>query len=166
MDCGRSLLSMRSCSYDRRARALVAYLLASAGGHALWETLQIPLYTIFWNATPAEIAFALFHCTFGDVLIAGFALALAIVLTRRTLWQLDAGRARQVALLTLLLGVAYTIFSEWLNTTLRANWAYTATMPVLPILGTGVAPLLQWIVVPLFALWVTRRTILRSVDLP
>ena len=148
----------------RRGRALVTYLLASTGGHALWETLQIPLYNIFWNATPAEIAFALFHCAFGDVLIAGFALALASVLTRSTLWQRDGGRAGQVSLVTVLLGVAYTIFSEWLNTDLRANWAYTAAMPVLPVLGTGLAPLLQWVVVPLFALWSTHRAITRSAD--
>ena len=147
-----------------RRRALVTYVLASTAGHAVWEMLQIPLYTIFWDASPGDIAFALFHCAAGDVLIAGATLALASVLTRSTLWQPDTGRARRVALLTLVLGVVYTIFSEWWNTGLRANWAYTAAMPVLPLLGTGVAPLAQWVVVPLVALWMTRRAMMRPTN--
>jgi len=53
--------------------------------------------------------------------------------------------------------VAYTIFSEWLNTAVRQSWAYSPLMPVLPIMGTGLAPLLQWIVVPSTALALTRH---------
>ena len=49
-------------------------------------------------------------------------------------------------------GVAYTIFSEWLNVEIRRSWSYTAAMPVLPFLGTGLAPLLQWLIVPSLAL--------------
>jgi hypothetical protein len=54
-------------------------------------------------------------------------------------------------------GVAYTIYSEWLDTTVRQSWAYSPLMPVLPITGTGMAPLLQWIVVPSTALALTRH---------
>jgi hypothetical protein len=151
-------------SHIRRRRTLAAYFLSSTGGHALWETLQIPLYTIFWDSSPGAIAFALFHCTLGDLLIAGAALALASVLTRSTLWQLDARGPLRVALVTLVLGVVYTLFSEWRNTGLRANWTYTAAMPVLPMLGTGVTPVAQWLIVPLFALWITRRAIMQPAD--
>jgi len=52
------------------------------------------------------------------------------------------------------LGVAYTIFSEWLNVEIRRSWSYTAAMPVLPWLGTGLTPLLQWVIVPGLALGV------------
>jgi len=37
---------------------------------------------------------------------------------------------------------------EWLNINIRRSWSYTATMRVLPLLGTGLTPLLQWVVVP------------------
>jgi hypothetical protein len=50
------------------------------------------------------------------------------------------------------LGAAYTILSEWLNVEIRRSWSYTATMPVLPFLGTGLTPLLQWLIVPTLAL--------------
>ena len=52
----------------------------------------------------------------------------------------------------IVLSVAYTILSEWLNVEIRRAWSYTAAMPVLPVLGTGLAPLLQWLVVPGLAL--------------
>jgi hypothetical protein len=46
------------------------------------------------------------------------------------------------------LGIGYTVFSEWLNVDVRATWAYTEQMPVLPPLGTGLTPLLQWLIIP------------------
>ena len=49
---------------------------------------------------------------------------------------------------SVLLGTAYTVFSEWLNIEIRRSWSYTETMPVVPGLGTGVTPLLQWVIVP------------------
>ena len=55
----------------------------------------------------------------------------------------------------LALGLSYTIFSEWLNTGVRANWTYSGLMPVVPPLGIGLAPLLQWIVVPTLAMWLS-----------
>jgi hypothetical protein len=54
-------------------------------------------------------------------------------------------------------GLAYTVFSEWLNTEIRGSWAYTAWMPALPLIGSGLAPFLQWVLVPPLALWWARR---------
>ena len=50
------------------------------------------------------------------------------------------------------LGAAYAVFSEWLNVEIRRTWSYTAAMPVVPFLSTGLTPLLQWLVVPGLAL--------------
>jgi len=55
----------------------------------------------------------------------------------------------------IILGAGYTIFSEWLNVEIRRTWSYTASMPVVPFLGTGLTPLLQWLIVPGLALAVT-----------
>ena len=54
-------------------------------------------------------------------------------------------------------GIGYTVFSEWLNTAVRGSWAYSDLMPVVPILGTGLSPLAQWLVVPLAAFWWVSR---------
>jgi hypothetical protein len=46
---------------------------------------------------------------------------------------------------------------EWLNVSVRGSWSYSALMPVIPIIGTGLSALMQWIVVPLLAFWVARH---------
>jgi hypothetical protein len=62
-----------------------------------------------------------------------------------------------VASLTIVGGLAYTIFSEWLNTEIRGSWAYSAWMPTLPLIGAGLSPFAQWIAVPVVAFWWARR---------
>ncbi len=64
---------------------------------------------------------------------------------------------RGVAALTIGFGAAYTVFSEWLNVVVRQTWAYSDLMPVVPVIGTGLSPLLQWVVVPMLALHFARR---------
>lgn len=132
------------------------YFLASALGHLAWETLQLPLYTIWFDGTTAQIAFAVAHCTVGDVMIAAATLAAALLVFGRG-WPGDQAAFRNVALTAVALGVSYTVFSEWLNVNIRGSWNYTAWMPRLPPLGTGLSPVLQWIVIPTLALRWARR---------
>ncbi len=82
-------------------------------------------------------------------------MALAIVLAGERAWPVRAHR--RVAALTIGFGVAYTAISEWMNTVVRKSWAYSDLMPVVPVIGTGLSPLLQWVVVPLLALHFARR---------
>ena len=48
----------------------------------------------------------------------------------------------------IMIGITYTVFSEWLNVEVRRSWSYSPAMPVLPWLGAGLSPILQWLVVP------------------
>ncbi|MBX6376609.1 MAG: hypothetical protein IRZ13_20575 [Acetobacteraceae bacterium] len=139
-------------------RALRIYLAVIAVGNLVWESLHLPLYTIWWTGTVGENAFAVFHCTLGDLLIALSALTLSLVLAGGPHWPVT--RFRRVAALTLAFGVAYTGFSEWLNVVVRTSWAYSELMPLVPMPGgfrVGVSPLLQWMFVPLLAFWRVRR---------
>ena len=131
--------------------ALRRYISASLAVHLAWEVLQLPLYTLWTKGTLREQAFAVIHCTVGDAMIAGLSLLMALAIVGRPNWP-NSG-TRPVWLLTLLLGVSYTIYSEWLNVSVRGSWAYSDLMPTLPVLGTGLAPLFQWIVVPTLAMW-------------
>ena len=131
--------------------ALPAYLGVSIAAHLMWEILQLPLYTIWTTATRKQQAFAVLHCTAGDTMIAGLSLLAALALFGRSTWP--SANATRVYWTTLVLGAGYTIFSEWLNTSLRGTWAYSDLMPVVPLIGTGLAPLLQWFVVPTLAFW-------------
>ncbi|MDN3563548.1 hypothetical protein ACFQY5_33285 [Paeniroseomonas aquatica] len=140
--------------------ALRVYLGVIAVGNLVWEAAHLPLYTLWNTGTAQEKLFAIVHCTGGDVLIALTCLALALITVGHRDWPLRAFRA--VAAVTVVLGVGYTIFSEWLNIVVRQSWAYSELMPVVPIIDTGVTPLLQWLVVPLVALWLARRTVQRN----
>ena len=100
--------------------SIAAYLGVSAIAHLLWETLQLPLYTIWLNSRTQDIAFAVVHCTVGDIMIAGLSLLAALVVLGARTWP--AERFVRVIALTILIGAAYTVFSEWLNTSVRTSW--------------------------------------------
>lgn len=137
--------------------ALRRYFAVIATGNLVWEILHMPLYTIWREESPGRIVFAAVHCTGGDILIALASLTISLLLVGNGTWP--AGRFHAVAASTIVLGVIYTIFSEWLNIVMRAAWAYSDLMPVVQLLGfeLGLSPLLQWIVVPCAAFWWARR---------
>jgi len=126
-------------------RTLRRYLLFAALANLIWETAQIPLFTLGSRGTIAEIAFAVVHCAAGDVVIAFACLAGALVSVGSEHWPTE--RFGAVSAAAVALGVTYTVYSEWANV-VRGAWAYSQAMPTLPPLGTGLAPLLQWLVLP------------------
>lgn len=142
---------------DRAALAFIGkrYLPLLALLNLAWEAAQLPLYTIWREASTGALLFAVAHCTAGDVLIGAAALAMALTATRAG--PAGSWRWRAIAFLTALLGLAYTAGSEWLNTA-RGAWQYSDLMPALR-LGTGAigaSPFAQWLIVPLVALYLSR----------
>lgn len=131
------------------------FVLASALGNLVWEFAQLPLYTIWQEGSARAIVFAAIHCTGGDILISGAALLAALMFLGTGSWP--HARFRTVASATIISGLAYTVFSEWLNTEIRGSWAYSEWMPTLPLIGAGISPFAQWIVVPMAAFWWARR---------
>ncbi len=127
-----------------------------AGLNLGWEALQLPLYTIWWSEPWPPIIFALLHCTLGDLMIGSVALALALSTVGQG-WATDGWARRRVAIVTTILGMAYTVCSEWLNVEIRQSWAYTELMPRIPPLGTGLAPMLQWLLLPGLALSIATK---------
>jgi hypothetical protein len=138
-------------------RGLRRYLVVTAIANLFWETAHLPLYTIWTDGTLRENVFAVLHCTGGDVLIALSAWAFAVLLAGRPGWPVEA--AGRVAVLTVMAGFAYTVYSEWLHTAVRQSWTYSPWMPVIPGLGTGLSPALQWLVIPSLALWMAGRDV-------
>jgi hypothetical protein len=115
----------------------------------MWEVLQLPLYTLWSEPSRERIAFALVHCTLGDLLIGISSLLLALLMVR-------AGRPaqwsrRRIGLWFMLFGTSYTVLSERINLA-QGQWAYSEWMPMVPWLAIGLAPLLQWLILP-GAIW-------------
>jgi len=148
---------------DAAARSLILrrYLPWLAGLSLAWEIAQLPLYTIWNEGSAGYKAFAVLHCTAGDVLIGLVSLALALMITRAgpvASWNWAA-----IARLLVTIGVAYTVFSEWNNTVFRPAWAYSELMPVIRLGGVsfGLSPLVQWLLLPPVALWAMQRSVAR-----
>lgn len=126
----------------------------------VWEVAQLPFYTLWVQGTLGGIAFAIAHCTAGDMLIGIMAAGISIAVTRFSMRGQPYSGVHFLVVF-IVLGLSYTVFSEWLNVHIRKSWAYSETMPTVPPLGTGLTPLLQWLIVPLatFAIvsWTARR---------
>lgn len=141
----------------RWTAALRSYVAVVATGNLVWEAAHLPLYTIWRDGTAGENAFAVVHCTVGDVVLAMATLAVAWIVAGNRDWP--ARGFWPAAVPTVLLGIGATVFLEWLNVEVREAWAYSGLMPVLPVFGfeVGLSPLLQWVAVPSLALWRARR---------
>lgn len=133
-------------------KSIIRFLATLAALNLVWEIGQLPFYTLWQKGSWQEIAYGVAHCTVGDVLIA-LTCVIAVLAFSSWHWPLP-GRHSAIFLGSFVaFGVAYTVFSEWLNTAVRKSWSYSDLMLIVPPIGTGVAPLLQWIVMPMLAFW-------------
>ena len=128
--------------------ALIALLL-----NLLWEIAQLPLYEFPRELGGARLAYFVLHCTIGDVVIATLVFLLTGLLLSAADWPFT--RPWPGAAIGTLMGVGYTVFSEWRNVYELGAWSYARAMPL--VSGIGLAPLLQWLIVPLITLFIYRR---------
>ena len=110
----------------------------------VWEISHVGLYTIWREADGLRIAWSVFHCTVGDVLIALAIYALAAIALWRADWPVS--RPWTGGLIVVIAAMAFTAWSEWYNVYRVGAWNYTTSMPL--IFGIGLTPLLQWLVLP------------------
>ena len=122
-----------------------------------WEILQAPLYVGMADLPHAQATVACLQATVGDMVIMLIAHGAVAVAARSRRW-IVAASGWQLALFSAI-GVAITGAIEWLAT--RGHWLqtwnYEPAMPLLPGTGIGLAPLLQWVVLPLLTVWLVRR---------
>ena len=126
--------------------------------HFVWEFVQVPTYTGMAELPHWEAIKLCMSATFGDV---GFALPafwVACLAARRRDWILRPTRFPTVIFVAV--GIVLTAGLEYYYTNISLRWTYSELMPLVPPLGTGLSPLLQWFVVPLLVIWLTRRHLL------
>jgi hypothetical protein len=121
------------------------------------EFLQVPLFEGMADARHWDAIKACTRASLGDVIImlVAFWVVSAAAASRR--WM--AAPRRRHLLLLVATGLVVTVVIEWLA--LRGQWlggwAYAAAMPIVPGLGVGLSPLVQWIVLPPLVVWFARR---------
>jgi hypothetical protein len=122
-----------------------------------WEVWQVPFFRGMADRPHWEGIVACTRAAFGDagISLASFWMVAAFVRTRS--WILKP-RAGDILAFTAV-GVAATIVLEYLATGSWGRWAYNDAMPRVPVLGTGLVPLLQWLILAPVVLWLIRRQI-------
>lgn len=121
----------------------------------VWEMLQMPLFAYPTAVTWGQASLECVQAAAGDalMLLASFWLVALLWRDRRWILQPSTGALG----LFLVPGLAMTVVFEALATDVWGRWTYADTMPVLPVTGTGVVPLLQWVLLPLLIVWLVRR---------
>lgn len=133
--------------------------LYSLGVNFVWEMLQAPLFVGMlemprWDATALCLQAAA-----GDAVMIVIAFAVVTMSVRDRTWMLRPrfGPLGAFAFLAASQGLAL----EWVSLRLE-RWTYGPAMPVEPIFGLGLTPILQWLILPLGILWAVGRRQLRA----
>ena len=121
----------------------------------VWEFWQVPMFRAMAVDAHWEGIKTCTQATLGDVgivLLSFWAVSLSV---KSRQWILNSSPRNTVGFV--LVGVIITILFEWLATKVLGRWAYGENMPIIPILGTGLLPVLQWIFIPPIVVWFVRR---------
>ena len=121
-----------------------------------WEFLQSPLYQSMRDAPHWEAVQRCTLATLGDVAIMVFAYECIALAHRYQHWFERPTVGRLSGFIAI--GVLVTIVMERLALIDPTHgWKYASAMPIIPLLGVGLAPVMQWIVLPLLAIWFVNR---------
>lgn len=122
-----------------------------------WEILQAPLFVGMADSSFIDAIKGCSQATLGDALIMLLAYWTVSGVAKSRNWIL-APSSRQLSLF-LAVGVIITVAIEWLATRgyWIQSWTYSPAMPIVPGVGIGLSPLLQWIFLPLLVICFVRR---------
>ncbi len=137
-----------------QVRRMLDFVMLSGVFHFSWEILQAPLYSSFYGVSHFAGILECAAATLGDVLIMVGALVIARAMAGPKWNKQTIARGTYVFIAV---GLLATIALEFINTEILARWTYGPDMPRVPILGTGLMPIAQWVVIPLVVLWYLRR---------
>ncbi len=134
------------------------FLLFGFMANFIWEMLQMPFFSFSTGMSITEINNACIQASIGDavMLVFMFWISKALLKSRRWIFHLNAKRIG----LFLVPGIIMTVIFEAIATGELNRWAYGDLMPTLPFFGTGLVPIVQWLIVPPFVLWLVRRQLL------
>jgi hypothetical protein len=137
-------------------RYWVALYVVAVATNYVWEASQASLFvgmgsiqTIWWHCFVASL---------GDGIILWIIHLLGWCVFRQVDWFVRPDAARYGVMLGT--GLVIAIAIEWVAIHWLHRWAYTGQMPLVPVLGIGITPVIQMMVLPpLIFLIVGRWTI-------
>lgn len=123
-------------------------LVISFALHFGWEWWHVGLYRSYGHWTLGFPVILL--ATIGDALYSLAAFALACSFKKSSAWVRDASFADYCALVAL--GFFIALFVEYKGLFLD-RWEYTPDMPIIPIFGVGLSPVLQMTLLLPLSVW-------------
>ena len=123
-----------------------------------WELIQAPLYEGMAAARHWEAVKVCTRATLGDGAIMLLAYWVVAAAKRNRWWLLHPMAFERASFVAV--GATVTIVLESLATQsdhAQWGWRYAEAMPIVPGIGVGLSPLLQWIILPLLLLWFVQR---------
>lgn len=128
---------------------LAAIAAVSFALNLVWEFGQAPFFSSMRQLALLEASLACFRAALGDVALT-LAAYLAVALAARDVrWALRPTAVRLAAFTAI--GIGATILLE-LHAIGSGRWVYGDAMPRLPVLGVGLLPILQWLLLPAFSI--------------
>lgn len=123
--------------------------------HYVWEFLQVPTYAGMADMNHWDGIKVCTSATVGDVGFALTAFWITALIARSRRWMADP-KLWQIGVFVAV-GIALTVGFEYYYTEVSLRWTYSDLMPRVPPFGTGLSPLIQWIVIPLLVMSLARR---------
>jgi len=122
----------------------------------VWEIFQMRFFLGMEESRHSDAVLVCTQATLGDVGIALLAFwVVAWFSGRERGWMLRPSRNQVLGFAAL--GIIVTIAFEILATRVWGRWAYSEVMPMIPILGVGLVPILQWAILPPLIVWFVQR---------
>ncbi|MEO1169853.1 MAG: hypothetical protein AAFW97_14185 [Pseudomonadota bacterium] len=122
----------------------------------LWEMWQMP----FYDQSGLAFMDMVKGCSLGSlgdagIMVLAYRAAAWIVGSRD--WIIDLPRKAVFAYLAT--GLMITVAIEHIAINIEFGWRYSTLMPLEPVFGTGMVPIIMWVIVPMATLWLVRRPI-------
>jgi hypothetical protein len=128
----------------QQLRTITAVFVAAVIVNYPWELAQTPLYEGM-----GDFSRMLWHCfvaSLGDGVLVLLIFGVGWAAFGRRDWYVQPG-LRGYALM-LAAGLAVAVAVQWAAVRIAGQWAYNDRMPVVPLLGVGLAPLAQMLLLP------------------
>lgn len=138
--------------------ALFAFLL-----NLPWELWQVPLFDRMAAAPHWEAVKTCSRAAAGDAVIALLAYWAVALVVRHRGWVVLPTASRVLGFTACGLVMTIAIERLALGGLWMQDWSYSPLMPVVPGLGVGLSPLVQWLALPPLLIWLVRRQLTSTI---
>ncbi|MEO5978622.1 MAG: hypothetical protein ABIS36_17475 [Chryseolinea sp.] len=129
--------------------AIISFLL-----NTIWELAHGPLYQGYqYDFQHVSICML---ASLEDTMVVLILVFLFGVVFRNVFWANHLTMGKIIAL-ALVGGIGATIVEMWYTS--KGDWAYADAMPLIPWLGVGVSPILQFTILPIIIFFVSKRVL-------